>query len=402
VLVVKTEPAGAAIRLDGVYMGVSGSRIFVPKGRYTIEAVLPGFEKESSVHDITGRVFASLFFPARYNAEFILKSNDPAAAFALAAADFASWTFAGEPTSNWQIPLSLSEGAYRIGPENSAIFQETNEILKTAARFTVTRAALRDLVRAKMLLDNGGLSPSPAGIISSAGDILAFLSENPGSAAWLSSLLPPESASVLEASSWYKNDSGAPALPGQLQAVRRPEIIEGLSFMGISAEENFLISETPVPRSLFFDFLNENPEWQGGYTDYFQEEIVVFPSEIYNIEKITGITWYAADAFCKWLSNRLPAAMTGMEARLPTEAEWEIAANAITGMEEPGWEWCADPFTHLQIFSVSAAAMQAVGSPERSLRGRPSTQAALTRASLPPELSSPFVSFRIVIAECHE
>lgn len=42
---------------------------------------------------------------------------------------------------------------------------------------------------------------------------------------------------------------------------------------------------------------------------------------------VTGITWYEATAFCKWLNsqliNKLPE---GYAIRLPTEAEWEIAA----------------------------------------------------------------------------
>ena len=43
VLIAKTMPEGAAVRVNDVYMGVSDSRIFLPDGTYTIEAVMPGF-----------------------------------------------------------------------------------------------------------------------------------------------------------------------------------------------------------------------------------------------------------------------------------------------------------------------------------------------------------------------
>ena len=99
VLSIKTEPAGAAIRVNGVYMGTYNDKIFVPQGVHTIEAVLPGFEKESDVHHIPGRIFGSLFFPRRYPIEFTLKTSNEAAAFALAAADYAAWSFGGEPTA---------------------------------------------------------------------------------------------------------------------------------------------------------------------------------------------------------------------------------------------------------------------------------------------------------------
>ncbi|MCL2270947.1 MAG: PEGA domain-containing protein, partial [Treponema sp.] len=98
-IILKTEPAGAALRVDGVYMGTSGDKIFVPKGTHTLEAVIPGFENESAVIEIPGRVFGSLLFPRRFEAAFTLKTADPAAVFSQAAADYAGWSFAGEPTA---------------------------------------------------------------------------------------------------------------------------------------------------------------------------------------------------------------------------------------------------------------------------------------------------------------
>jgi hypothetical protein len=409
-LLVKTEPAGAAIRLNGVYMGISGESIPVQGGKYLIEAVMPGFETQSTSVEIPGRIFFSLFFPRCFNVEFTLKTNDPSAVFAQSAADFAAWTFGGEPTSIWQIPLSLSEGAYRIGPVKTA---ETEEILTAASRFAVTRAALRDLSRAKILLDNGGLSPSPAGLVSSISDILVFLSENQGSAQWLSALLQTESASIVRSSNWLKNDSvyEAVIIPTAGGNTTRRINISGMTFIDIpegtvignregAGLKNFLICEDHVPRSLFEIFLNENPQWMNEYTDYYVEEISVVPSEIFNREIITGITWYAADAFCQWFTKRLPPSYSGYEARLPAEIEWEYAAMfAIKSMEDPIWEWCADSFAPLQFIT---APQNAVSSPERTLRGRPSVTAEETRASLPPELSSPFVTFRPVIQKTAE
>jgi hypothetical protein len=404
-LMVKTEPAGAAIRINGVYMGISGESIPVQGGKYLIEAVIPGFETQSASVEIPGRIFFSLFFPRRCNVEFTLKTNDPSAVFTQAAADFAAWTFGGEPTSIWQIPLSLSEGAYRIGPVKTA---ETEGILSAASRFAVTRAALRDLSRAKILLDNGGLSPSPAGLTGSISDILVFLSENQGSAGWLSALLPPESASIVRSSNWLKNSSIPEAIIIPAGSTIRRIDISGMTFIDIpegtiignregTGLKNFLIGENHVPRSLFETFLNENPEWMSEYTDYYAEEISVIPSEIFNREMITGITWYAADAFCQWFTKRLPSSYSGYEVRLPTEIEWEYAAMfGIKSMEDPVWEWCADPFAPLQFITTP---QNAVSSPEHTLRGRPSVTAEETRASLPPDLSSPFVTLRPVIAQ---
>jgi hypothetical protein len=395
VLALKTEPAGAAVRVDGTYMGTSADNIFVPKGPHTVEAVLPGFEASRMDAEIPGRVFASLLFPLRYPLNFTLETKDAAAAFALAAADYAEWSFGGEPTAAWQIPLSLSEGAYRTG---SALDPAAAEILMSASRFTVTRAALRDIVRAKILLDSGGQAPSPAGLLGSVSDMLAFLSENESGAAWLSGLLPPESAAVVKSSDWRNNEAPAHTritTEEGFPAVRRSEL-GGLTFLGIPAGtlymggpfpysvqiKSFMISENPVPSSVFEAFLDENPSWR--------EQNAVS----------SGISWFAADAFCKWFSKRVLPSTAAVEIRLPTEDEWEFAARSgIVNMENTSWEWCADFFAPLPFIKAAPNAVRAVGSPERSLKGRPFPPVPETRASLPPEFSPPFVTFRPVIAE---
>jgi len=195
----KTEPSGASLRVNGVYMVTSPGKTFVPMGKHSMELVLPGFETERLELEIPGRVFASAFFPRRYPLEVKLNTKDHSGAFAIAAADYAAWSFGGEPTAAWQIPLSLSEGAYRAG---FAIGKagEQGEILKASARFAVTRAALRDIARAKALLDNHGLSPTPASLLNTAADIIGFLSENPGSASWLANILPSEASAIVVAS----------------------------------------------------------------------------------------------------------------------------------------------------------------------------------------------------------
>jgi len=405
VLTVKTEPAGAAIRVNDVYRGLSGNGIFVSRGTHTIEAVMPGFEGQSIVLDIPGRLFGSKFFPIRKKVEFTLTTADPAAAFAYYASDFAVWTFMGEPTAVWQVPMSLSDGAYRVGPYVRESSKELNEILRASSRFASTRAALRDLLRAKILLDNNGGSPAPTALFGSISDILTFLSENPNSAWWLADLLPQEAANIVKASAWYENPyqtnhtviDGLFDITTTARSVRQRQIA-GISFVDIEPGERLTISEYPVSRSLFETFLNQNPQWREHQTDYFPNEISINPAETLG-NNITGITWYAADAFCKWLTIRLPSSLAGHEVRLPTEDEWlRHSKIRINNIQNSAWEWCADPYVPLNFISASQESIEIVGSLERSLRRSVFSSSEETRASLPPDISSPFVTFRVVIA----
>jgi hypothetical protein len=367
-IVFNSEPQGAALRVDGSYMGTSPDIIRVSKGYHTLEAVLPGFNHTVINCDIPSRAFASLFFPKPYPVEIILTTSDPAGAFALAAADYAAWSFGGEPTIAWQIPLSLSEGVYRTGPLHNP---ELDEILNAAVRFTGTRAALRDLVRAKTLLDNGGLAPSLS-LTASLSDIIQFLSENPGTAAWLSALLPSEAAAVVKSSAWFTNEAVNTQITGNSNGTNIN--VAGLSFSGFGS---FYICDTPITDTLYETFLSENP----------QSESDDYPGELVKTGYITAVSWYAANAFCEWLSEKLPPSVKDHEIRLPTEAEWKFAA-----INSDNWEWCADPYTHFPRFAASASAIERIGSPERVLCGP-------ERASLPPDFLSPFVTFRPVIAE---
>lgn len=430
-VLLKTEPAGAALRVDGVYRGTSPGRIFVPRGIHRFELVLPGFQRLQFEETIRGRLFGSLLFPRIHPVERRLSADGLPEALAREAADYAAWSFAGEPTERFQIPLSLSEGAYRTGPEAADQYDAMKDILQAASRFGSTKAALRDLIRAKALIDNRGLSPSPGTLFRSAGDIIRFLSETPGAAPWLAGTLPPEAAARISGSAWYQKQileadktAAAERLPPEpagrfrLGALRFTAIPGGVltqaaPFPRRIAIDEFRICDAEIPPAVFEAFTTARPQWGRENLESLREQGLVtgdYLSGDAGAPGITQVSWYAAEAFCAWLSAQLPPSREAWEVRLPTEAEWEYAAKAvrgwavpdITGLSGGGWEWCLDPYAPLSFIEAPAAAVEAVGSPERSLRGGAINSGSPvrpeTRASLPPKSCSPFVSFRPVIA----
>jgi hypothetical protein len=398
-IMLATEPEGAAMRVNGVYMGTSNGKIIVPAGSHEIEIVLPGFETERLQMDVPGRIFGSAFFPKKYQLYVRLNATDPTAAVAASAAEFASWSFGGEPTSAWQVPLALSEGAYRAGSASRGS-REIGDIIAACTRFTVTRAALRDLVRARALSDNGGQVPSPASIFNTISGVASFLSDNPGAAAWLASILGQDGSYVIS-SDWFMQEQlkaenlpvlqGDPSIPARrldLLGISFLEIPGGSLFLGEpfpheAATGNFYIGEALTPFSVFKTFLDESGQ-------------TVSPEYGESGGRITGVSWNTAREFCKWMSGRLPSNMTEWEVRLPAEAEWEYAAKLRVLQPTSLNEWCEDPYSPLPFFKAASQAVNAVGSPERSVRCLEAGPAA--RTSLPDYLGSPYVSFRPVIA----
>jgi formylglycine-generating enzyme required for sulfatase activity len=437
---VDSEPRGAAVRVDGVTLGATPCDLTLPRGLRVIEVALPGFAPLRIEQDIPGSYFASLFFPKRVPVFAKLAPVKPLDALVFSAADYARWSFAGEPTPAYQIPQDLSEGAYRVGPgaaADPAFRAEMNEVLKAAARFAVTRAALRDLIRAQCFAETGGLSPSPLGLAGAAAAVLGYLSENPGAAAWLAETLPPESARTVEGSSWYSQAVSlaaslageaatartAPAgeIPGggvrNFQPVPGGELVQTGAFPRRVTLDSFYIYADELGAEEWERFLQANPRWRRENAQALIQEGLASPGYLdgsipapHPVSGAPGITWFAAAAYCEWLTRSLPPSMAAWEARLPSEAEWEYAAFlagegklGLANMQGGLWEWCADPYAPLNYLSAGETAAAAVSSPERSLRGgswinSPGSVGIATRASLAPWSSSPFVSFRPVLA----
>jgi hypothetical protein len=435
VLSVNSEPQGAAVRVDGITLGATPCELVVPKGSRVIELVLPGFETLHLEQDVPGSLFASLFLPRRVPVFGALRSPDPRDAFAAAAAGYARWSFAGEPTAAYQIPQELSEGAYRVGPAAAAdpgLQHDLDEILAAAARFALTRAALRDLLRAKTFA--GGLSPSPLTLTDAAVSILGYLSQNPAAPVWLAKTLPPESARLVEDSAWHrralaagdlpgeaKPTGPAPGIPGEGLRHFRPvpagELVQSGAFPHRVRVEGFYLSATEVEHEDWERFLRANPRWRRDNAEALIDQGLASPGYLDDSIRppspnsaAAGMSWFAAAAYCEWLTASLPPSMADWEARLPYEAEWEYAASlsaegalGLTNVLGGFWEWCADPYAPLNYLAAGERAKSTVASPDRSLRGgswinAPGSVGIGTRGSLDPAASSPFVSFRPALA----
>jgi formylglycine-generating enzyme required for sulfatase activity len=96
----------------------------------------------------------------------------------------------------------------------------------------------------------------------------------------------------------------------------------------VHLEKDFWIASVPVTNAHYaaFDPGLEPYAWQGIES----EELAFHPR--------VQITWFAAQAFCTWLSRLYPGA------RLPTEEEWEIACRAGSEKEY----WSGDSEKHLK------------------------------------------------------
>ncbi|MBZ0296137.1 MAG: formylglycine-generating enzyme family protein [Anaerolineae bacterium] len=109
----------------------------------------------------------------------------------------------------------------------------------------------------------------------------------------------------------------------------------------------FIIAKYPVTNAQYQVFIDAedgyaNPQWWDYSRDARDwrtenQEVTVLPFGGDDAPR-THVTWYEAVAFCRWLSARSELAL-----RLPSEAEWQRAAQGDDGRAYPwGNEWDAD------------------------------------------------------------
>jgi len=96
----------------------------------------------------------------------------------------------------------------------------------------------------------------------------------------------------------------------------------------------FNISSICVTENMWAYFVNENPTWsvsnkeeliEQGLVDEYYLDGVTLSTTISSNRPVRNISWYAANAFCTWLSSK-----TGKNVTLPTSDQWIAATLTVT------------------------------------------------------------------------
>jgi formylglycine-generating enzyme required for sulfatase activity len=103
----------------------------------------------------------------------------------------------------------------------------------------------------------------------------------------------------------------------------------------------FLLDRLPATNGEFVEFVRAHPQWQRDRVpavfaddDYLSHWAAPneLGTEVDATQPVVQVSWFAAKAYC-----------ASRGARLPTEAEWELATSALTTMPANPWE-VHDPY----------------------------------------------------------
>lgn len=484
-LAVSTYPDKVTVKVDGVYAGSTPCTIFLKRGARTVELSKPYYAPVTLRENVTGRVFATLLFPDKKRTRQQLAVADLDGLLSWSLQDF---------QKNPEIPQVISD-ASRAASDDGSRFK-MYDFLDNSARYVTSEQQLRELLVAAARASTDGSFLSPSSLVALVEDSLHVKQKYDNMPSWLLLTLARTKAERLASTEWvqkylsdYRDTMSKyyqARFPPSEGAGGRLLVLRGASYRSIPAGEltmgrddnvdslgkmvdqvlphpvavdSFYLGETDVTNSQFASFVAQNPQWSptnvsnlkaAGLADdsYLPDWVNGRPPAGREDDPVTSVSFFAAAAFCQWLTPSAEAALPGYAARLPYESEWEWAARGglrgmpfplgakpgasvfyhkgITGPSRAGasepngyglrdmagnvWQWCLDPYAPSSYLLSSLDPKLNAGyeksyasGPDRAVRGgawnNQSEQITVfTRGSQPADWSTPYLGFRVALA----
>jgi gamma-glutamyl hercynylcysteine S-oxide synthase len=368
-------PSVAAIYVDNTYMGSGLKPFFVDKGSRNFRIEKKYFETIQFEENIGGRILGSLFFPRKYMLNRKLILSDPEGFLEQRFNELSSYALITDYYDRYQMPPLISG---TVSEFISGYDSEDKDMLYT---FLYTMRVnlgspdmIEDYIKAINIFNGDSDNNSSKSDLDLSVIFSFFSKENNSEGLFLSILnayLRNDRAEILKVlssknlfpellDSIYKHlkvveNLNEPRLTGEELYIMDSKFIEISSALYLAGESltetlellisdellaafphtektgSFYILEKEITRSEYLSFLQKNPEWKIENKENLIKQGLVskdyleYQDFLDSGKPIANISWYAADAYCKWFETLLPDNLK-FDVRLPKEAEWEAAA----------------------------------------------------------------------------
>ena len=406
VVVFSSDPEMTSVWNGATYVGATPCKAFFPKGSYTITFKKNGFETKEVSIQVKGRVFFSKFIPKKLKVSTQLALVNPDAIMQSAYTEFATYGLINSFTERYQPQPVLTEAVKAL-----AKYQDKAKIeafLLEALKNAYNDYLLKDFINAYALLKDGklpdqsdnALAAAAARLLSGRGDALCHICACPGKIG--------EAAAKDAGSAGTKQPalvaSVSPKTGGlTVLGMQLTEVSAGTYILGHQGQNGSFNEADPVPYTKeitrvyiseqitieqYEQFAKANPQWA------VKPE---FNAESKDKVHVSNVSWSAAQAYCQYLTGRLPADLKGKYSfRLPTEYEWEAYAQG--GKESPQtlWDWCQNWYAPAEVLYKDNVPETFAGA-EKAVRG--GGKQAWVRGCQSPDWATPFLGFRVVLSE---
>ncbi|MBO7516916.1 MAG: SUMF1/EgtB/PvdO family nonheme iron enzyme, partial [Spirochaetia bacterium] len=330
VVIFSSDPEGTSGWNGSTYVGATSCRAFFPKGNYTITFKKAGFEEKSVDIQVKGRVFCSKLLPKKLKVNTQLTLAQPDAIIQNAYTEFATYGLINSFSERYQPQPVLTEAVKDLAKYQDKA--KVEEFLLNALKHAYNEYLLQDFINAYALLKEGklpaqgdnDLAAAAVRLLGGRADALCHLCACPGKIGEAATALAGTPQPALVASIAPKT-GGLKVLGMELTEVSAGTYILGhQGKSGPFAEADpapytkqitkFYISEQ-ITKEAYSKFTQAEPEWA---------EKPEFNQESSDKVHASNVSWYAAQAYCQYLTEQLPSEYKSRYIfRLPTEYEWE-------------------------------------------------------------------------------
>ena len=406
VVVFSSDPEMTAVWNGTTYVGATPCKAFFPKGSYTITFKKSGFETKEVSIQVKGRVFFSRFIPKKLKVDTQLALVNPDIIMQNAYTDFATYGLINSFTERYQSQPVLTETVKALAKYQDKTKVET--FLLEALKNAYNDYLLKDFINAYALLkdgkvpaqDDNALAAAAARLLSGKGDALCHLCACPGRIG--------EAAKAATQGAGTKQPAlaakvGQPTGGLTVLGMQLTEVPAGIYILGHQGQNGSFNEADPAPYTKqitrvyiseqitieqYEQFAKANPQWAT------KPE---FNAESKDRVHVSNVTWSAAQAYCQYLTGRLPADLKAKYSfRLPTEYEWEAYAQGGKDSPQNLWDWCQNWYAPAEIFYKDNVP-EAFAGAEKAVRG--GGKQAWVRGCQSPDWATPFLGFRVVLVE---
>ena len=317
--------SSVGVVIDGEYIGsTSGTNYFIESGSHEAEYIKNGITVRKETLEIDHPVFATLFIRRTQTVDIVPTQTD-----GLYESVFDNTL---EGVVSYSAVLSYDE-TYNYPPLYTSYARDVSAIgirdvssdFHLLSSFVTTGEMLDDLKAAAAILDENGVKYSTADLT-----VLDSLISGNGENTDCTLLSPSGNAHYTSDGFYsYSGESFTMGVNGKVS-------IETMNTLPVTViTSDFDLAQFYVTEYEYALFTKENPYWakdnletliaDGMADEYYLAGITLSTAYVSNLP-VRNISWYAADAYCRWLSEK-----TGTEYRMPSEAEWYQAASSAEG-----------------------------------------------------------------------
>ncbi len=362
-------PSGASVYVDDIRLGATPLKAFVEAGSRRIRFHKADFEETVIEHNISGRLFFSLFFPKRKTISSNLELTDIHARLRRAGKEFAGWAMIGAGNQTYKFPPILEEAAVDISSAGGAGRRLPEQFFLDIIQYVNNPYLARRYLSALSLYFSEGRVFSPGALTRLAGFLHRLSRTYSALPSWCAAVIPfNERQNIDGLETWYSEYirrylAGRSSLLANAYDTDMPESsyrVGTMNFVGISdrsylmgvkadfstdsidldgylpaqvSVDDFFILDREVTRADYARFIQSKPEWAPENKKELVSAGLVTEDYLKDRQNkadenlpVVNISYYAAKAYAEWFESELLGGIGRYTAGLPTDAEWELAA----------------------------------------------------------------------------